>query len=1111
MKKDKLYTVTKHNKQAINKRRFDGGGFLAPVENSTLGSSMMGGNISADFMNLDMSPIAGLLGKEKGLSIGSKSSSLGSIANIASAASAPIANMIGDGYSSGAGNMMQGLSSVAAAIPGPYGRIAGAALNVAGGLANRAFGMKVNQAKLNAANEGTNALKGFSSNASSFDDVQGPQSVANVQNAYKGGWFSGSKARKKNNALKEQRAEAQQFANNSVLNNVSNLQHDQLNNALANYSAFGGPLDVMTDDGIGAIGYDFMSDYLTMKNNQAQAKNSAISYLGNMTAFPTTFAGGGGIHIKKSKEGTFTAAAKKHGMGVQEFADHVLAHKDKYSTAMIKKANFARNARHWHGYGGLLDNHDTLFALGGDLQANGGDYSTGLTSIEAGSTHEENPYDGVQMGVAPDNTPNLVEEGETIFDDYVFSNRIHPTDDVLKKFHLYSKNSKLTYADVSKRLEKEAKERPNDPISRASLKKMLGQLAEAQENQKAEEEARMAREAFEALSPEEQQAVMQQIAQQQATQQQVAEQQAQLPEEMPEQIEPQDGNMAAAYGGHLRHVFDEGGGIAFRNNLMNSLGFSTLSDFNQWLKDSGEDPDKLDWEALAKDPQTLNFGVVARRNAALADALRGGYDFGVYKPNVNGYDLNAFNKVLARYMPSKKIGNAAGKYAIDQDFIKNNYDGQYADIRALEGSKAYRDYSDALVNVANAAKGLRFNVNNGVLENVDGQTYTPENLAMLNTLWNTAQGTATAPGMQPVPLFTENGDGTYSIADNAGELLVGADGQGGFRYDGKGGIFHLMPTPLNRTTQVVNRVLRADGTAEDIIGDVPKEWGNPVDTYTWNDPNTGYTYNYYRQPNMTATASEGEETANHTDDGKIPYRDERLRYAGLLGPAVGLGLWSAGVGKPDYSGLNAAWEISNRPTEQARFTPIGNYLTYRPMDIWAAQNRMDANSRATDRALTDNNAPIGTKMAGLLANGYNSQIGTGQLYRQALEYNDAQRQRVEDFNRATDQFNAEGAYRASAANAQMRNSARQATAGMAADVARQKMNADAAWNNALYGNISNLFEGISDLGRENAQHNMIAAAANSGAYGVLSDDMRRHSGGRRSKGGKIKKKRGLTF
>ena len=48
-----------------------------------------------------------------------------------------------------------------------------------------------------------------------------------------------------------------------------------------------------------------------------------------------------GIHIKPSKKGTFTAAASKHGKGVQEFARQVMANKSNYSPAMVKKANFA--------------------------------------------------------------------------------------------------------------------------------------------------------------------------------------------------------------------------------------------------------------------------------------------------------------------------------------------------------------------------------------------------------------------------------------------------------------------------------------------------------------------------------------------------------------------------------------------------------------------------------------------------------------------------------------------------------------------------------------------------------------------------------------------------
>lgn len=73
--------------------------------------------------------------------------------------------------------------------------------------------------------------------------------------------------------------------------------------------------------------------------------------------FGTPHKDGGKIHIAPSKRGTFTAAAKKHGKSVQAFASQVLAHKENYSPAMVKKANFARNAAKWHAEGGILERY----------------------------------------------------------------------------------------------------------------------------------------------------------------------------------------------------------------------------------------------------------------------------------------------------------------------------------------------------------------------------------------------------------------------------------------------------------------------------------------------------------------------------------------------------------------------------------------------------------------------------------------------------------------------------------------------------------------------------------------------------------------------------------
>lgn len=57
------------------------------------------------------------------------------------------------------------------------------------------------------------------------------------------------------------------------------------------------------------------------------------------------FKSGSGIYIKDKNKGKFTASAKAHGMGVQEFASKVLNNKEDYSPTLVKRANFARNVK----------------------------------------------------------------------------------------------------------------------------------------------------------------------------------------------------------------------------------------------------------------------------------------------------------------------------------------------------------------------------------------------------------------------------------------------------------------------------------------------------------------------------------------------------------------------------------------------------------------------------------------------------------------------------------------------------------------------------------------------------------------------------------------------
>lgn len=196
-------------------------------------------------------------------------------------------------------------------------------------------------------------------------------------------------------------------------------------------------------------------------------------------------ADGGPINIKKKNRGKFTESASRAGMGVQEYARHILANKDKYSSTLVKRANFARNAAGWkHALGGYIKDRDNMYDSLLESQTHGGDFSNGVTFINNGGTHEQNPFEGVPMGVAPDGQPNLVEEGEVLYKDYVFSNRLHPTDKELKESNLPKKYKGHTFALIAEDMSKESAERPNDPISKRGLEASLGKLASLQEEQR---------------------------------------------------------------------------------------------------------------------------------------------------------------------------------------------------------------------------------------------------------------------------------------------------------------------------------------------------------------------------------------------------------------------------------------------------------------------------------------------------------------------------------------------------------------------------------------------------------------------------------------------------
>ena len=213
-----------------------------------------------------------------------------------------LGSAIGGEYHSGVGDVMS-------KIPG---------LGIVGGITNALVGTKVDKAKLEAVENTksnlTNAAMAAGT-ATSFDStaLNAPQAVNYGSiNAYSGGLFSKSKARKKNAELKRQLQESEAFANRGVSNGIENVTKNQDSSLASTYYAYGGILQPYSPEfnlralggytptfSDGAIGYAFTNDYLhngylnANRENKLDALNANDVYLSNGS---TMFAEGGDMN-----------------------------------------------------------------------------------------------------------------------------------------------------------------------------------------------------------------------------------------------------------------------------------------------------------------------------------------------------------------------------------------------------------------------------------------------------------------------------------------------------------------------------------------------------------------------------------------------------------------------------------------------------------------------------------------------------------------------------------------------------------------------------------------------------------------------------------------------
>ena len=1438
-KKDTLYTVNKWNKPLFaqgvdreNNNIFDGKD-SSLLRWDQLASQAYGANYGFDgnsldsYMNSSGNNWFGISKKNNLFSKGNIGSTMNTVGNAANLFGDAIVGLVSNGYNAGNGfnGALSAVRKINTGNPLIDGvkNLASTAIQAVG---NLGFGIKKNEKNINALNENVaaaksagNAMAGattsgdFMNNAGQMTSSLGFGS----KDLVKGGWWRKGKARKMNQEYLDKETAALAQQNQGMMMGAQNVDSYMDDAVMSNFAAYGGPIGpiglIGNNNGMGAIEYGFMSDYLDSKNKQTE--NKGTNSLGNL-AFANGYASGGKIHIKKSHQGRLTKLKKRTGKTEAElYNDGNPAHK--------KMVVFARNARKWKkAYGGFLDaanaladaegnmfdgggkkdnwlknaallnpsqmellndfskpvpvelpeqeypvseipaarliapappikaindvrvlnnqlpieeryrdaldynnklieqqaefnrgvnqlNNNTLFAIGGDMQTNGADYSTGLTHINAGGSHEENPYEGVQMGVDQEGTPNLVEEGEVVYNDYVYSQRITLDPDTKKKFH-FPKKSEITYADAAKKLEKEIKERPNDPISQAAFKAQMEDLAEQQERQKQEMEAQRAQEAFDSLSDEEKVGVMQyaqqqeQAAQQQAMQQQAMAQQAQMQQAAPQEMAIQEQMMAQpespmAFGGQLHglggNLFAGGGELydkfysyladkGYTENVKKEIAQAMVNratrlghtssnvspryiyndflkgldtsekgyerNYNEMRRDGmsraaatayfqterkkrwGKSTDSpyqasLAWEGYTTKWEDARSKTPSRRriskqevaatprqtttssNASVSSSAESAAQVSQpvrkktrYK-SASGrvFDTNAEAAADEKaYYAEKRAAAAQKQQAPDSTItevatparaatnadttntVKDNSTGKGRAYRvgdyAREGDQwsmyglpgfqhyintALADYAlaedknAAAQKIADTINGIQQSFNDYIAPTIGNKIqYKDANVGNhqkdYHTLTNNAGFKRFDDGHE-VDLTDEaiNKPEGYDTTDNlAGGFVDDLSGpQTWLRYFGAtGDESEALKDIIGKLNSIgidyspyANWTIGSGDTARQLyraslMGAAPaavEVAGMPgaVDLNGVEFPEDATQFGDGNPYTIEVDENPGEDTFVEVDENGNPvegydvvpiHRNEKWRYAGLFGPAVGLGMQALGIGKPNTKALDGILEAYDKTgAALADYKPIGNYVRYTPMDIWAEQNRLNANTRATDRALANNAAPIGTRAAGLLANEYNNQIGSGNLYRNALEYNNNNMLQAATFNRGTDQFNAEAYNRAALQNASIRNHDRQLRAQLGMQAAAQKAAMDSDWYNGIYGNVAGIFKGIGDIGRENAQHNMIADMAATGIFGTLKNQPIANGfveivprGSRAAKGGKINKrkgKKGLTF
>lgn len=402
---------------------------------------------------------------------------------------------------------------------------------------------------------------------------------------------------------------------------------DTLNNAQLDLNSYDAMQQLWDQTQFAETSYD-MEDVRGMTNGQKAG--SVLGAIGQGAATGAQLAGGWGavggavVGLGTGLAGVLTGDAKARREASRLNTEGMIANNNFINKFENNTKNIAMNNKNE----ALLN----IAAEGGYVPTR--DFTNGMTFFSEGGSHEENPYQGIQQGVAPDGKPNLVEEGEWKYKDYIYSKRLK----VPKKDYemLGLKEGKdYTYADAAEAIQKESEERPNDPVSKRNLDVMMGRLQNSQETFKQKRDAMKMKREFEKLSPEEQAYMIQAMSQ-------------------PQQAVP----VQAQYAANGGHLFNDAGSLKFWNN-------TTADQWKTELPEIGEGQYVV--QRTNDAGQTLYY-------LATGDPTKAS---GIYKDDAGNYIVgsapvkNTSNKWAQALRATPAIGSGIG--ALVSMFDKPNY------------------------------------------------------------------------------------------------------------------------------------------------------------------------------------------------------------------------------------------------------------------------------------------------------------------------------------------------------------------------------------------------------------------------------------------------------